>query len=533
MVPRCLAVLRPSLRPFRRRKPGPPSLPAELWSEIFLMLDTAELVVVSRVSRAFNADAIQIYLARQGIPPAVLNSGTLALSGFNLGSREDIVFPVLRTAFFLPPIRKFSCSVYGQRRFQTIRYLATFIGQQPALEDVKLTFFALDPFTGFGATQKVFPRRTVQKEICRLLNCVFPTGRALIITPNRLIISGSARWRMVRPLVAPPRGIRAKVRKTVLAVNLKRRKPTPRDVVLTTLGEVRGTTSRDELVLDALRSLSVKYALSPDGWAVVILNSSTISRLNLNSMLGASAWSQILPLLELSMLLELGMCSTALYTGGPELHDIGMAELDAFLVRHAFIERLEYIPQLSPSPIASSEFSLASLPHLKYLTTTPAHFLHLHRAPNTFPTLVELVLFSPASPLGEYTAKEFTAVLNLLAETIHDSGFCLRFPGAWISVLPEDLMIQCISTLVIVGDFPLDVGALANFAGHFAAGLKRVELQPARQRTFEHLRLADQLGRKLVWLEDVSCSRPEWAPQKATSHPKKTGKEPKIVYDDE
>ncbi|KAJ7659152.1 hypothetical protein DFH06DRAFT_1297311 [Mycena polygramma] len=566
MATGCLAVLRPSLRPFRRRKSAPPSLPAELWSEIFLMLDTAELIAVSRVSRAFNADAIQIYLARQGIPPAVLNSGTLALSGFNSGSREDI-FPVLRTAFFLPPIRKFSCNVYGQRRFQTIRYLASFIGRQPALEDVKLTFFAPDPFTGFGAKQKAIPRRTVQREICRLLNCVFPTGRALIITPDRLIISGSAKWRMVRPLVAPPRGIRAKVRKTALAANLKRRKPTPLDVVLTTVGEIRGTTTRDELVLDALRSVSVKYATSPDGWAVVILNSSSINRLNLNSMLGASAWSRILPLLELSMLVELGMCSTALYTGDPELHDIDMAELDAFLIRHAFIERLEYIPQLppSPSPLTSgSEFSLASLPHLKYLTTTPAHFLHLHRAPNTFPTLVELVLFSPASPapLGDYsyTAKEFAAVLNVLAETTHDSGFCLRFPGAWISSLPSlpsDLSIQCIHTLVLVGfpPFPLSlsVASLATFAGHFAPGLKRVELQPARARTFAHLRLVDALRRRLGRLglgrvEDVECARgPEWGlVQRVECHAEKKkgkksgkgkgkgkGKGVEIVYDDE
>ncbi|KAJ7658802.1 hypothetical protein DFH06DRAFT_1407358 [Mycena polygramma] len=428
------------------------------------MLDTQELVVVSRVSRSFNADAIQIYLARQGIPPAVLNSGTLALSGFNSGSRQDI-FPVLRTAFFLPPIRKFSCNVYGQRRFQTIRYLASFIGQQPALEDVKLTFFAPDPFTGFGAKQKAIPRRTV--------------------------------------------------RKTALAANLKRRKPTPLDVVLTTVGEIRGTTSRDEFVLDALRSVSVKYATSPDGWAVVILNSASITRLNLKSMLGASAWSRILPLLELSMLVELGMCSTTLYTGDPELHDIDMAELDAFLIRHVLLERLEYIPQLPLSPITSSEFSLASLPHLKYLTTTPSHFLHLHRTPNTLPTLIELVLLSPPSPLGDYAAKGFTAVLNLLAETI------------------QDLTIQCISTLVMVGDFPLDVAALAKFAGQFTPGLKRVELQPARQRTFEHLRLVDELRQRLVRLEDVSCSRPEWAPQRVSLHPKKTGTGPKIVYDDE
>ncbi|KAJ7673317.1 hypothetical protein DFH06DRAFT_1359418 [Mycena polygramma] len=266
--------------------------------------------------------------------------------------------------------------------------------------------------------------------------------------------------------------------------------------------------SRDEFVLDALRSVSVKYATSSDGWAVVILNSASITRLNLKSMLGASAWSRILPFLELSMLVELGMCSTTLYTGDPELHDIDMAELDAFLIRHVLLERLEYIPQLPLSPITSSEVSLASLPHLKYLTTTPSHFLHLHRTPNTLPTLIEL--------------------------TIQDPGFCLRFPRlAWISSLPEDLTIQCISTLVMVGDFPLDVAALAKFAGQFTPGLKRVELQPARQRTFEHLRLVDELRHRLVRLEDVSCSRPEWAPQRVSLHPKKTGKGPKIVYDDE
>ncbi|KAJ6589491.1 hypothetical protein B0H19DRAFT_1103953 [Mycena capillaripes] len=501
------------------------ALPYELWSEIFHMLDENTLVVVSRVSRAFNAHSIPIYLARRGIPIADLHAGTLAAGDI---PRPDI-FPVLRTAFFLPPIRKFSCAVWGNSSFQVIRYLASFISQQATLEDVRLTFYNTDPFTGYGRKQKALPRRTVQRAVCRLLDSVTPTGKTLVISPDRLLISGSARWRLVRPIAAPPRGIRAKVRKVALAV--KERKPAGLDLVLHTVGEIRGTMCHDSLVLDQLRSLSIKHSTSAEEWAVVVLDASSIRRLNVKSMLNAADWLRILPLLELPQLVEFSMGRPTV-NGRLELYDIPIAELDAFLIRHTNILHLEYLPQLPPeAPIP--EFSLASLPHLTRLTTTPAHLIHLHHAPNMFRALVELTLLAPAStPMVSLTA-QFMAVLNLLGDSsdanINSAGVCLRFPGAWISSLPAGLAIKCVASLVIFGGFSLDVTALTEFLLPFQSGLKWVEFQPAQGRTFEHMRVMDELRRKLVWLEDVSCVRTGFATQ-IVSHPK-TRKTISFTYD--
>jgi hypothetical protein len=139
-----------------------------------MLLDDAELVAVSRVSRAFNAHAIPIYLARHGMSLADLYSGTFIIPG-----RED-VFSVLQTAFFLPPVRKLSCAVFERNAFQIIRYLGLFLSQQTTLEEVHLTFYPRDLFLGYGplygpaTKKKEITRRIMQREVCRLLNCVTP-----------------------------------------------------------------------------------------------------------------------------------------------------------------------------------------------------------------------------------------------------------------------------------------------------------------------------------------------------------------------
>ncbi|KAF8139313.1 hypothetical protein K438DRAFT_2030651 [Mycena galopus ATCC 62051] len=502
----CFRSLRSSLR-ISHRSPGksqvdPWALPYELWSEIFRMLDIAALVAVSRVSRAFNAHAIPVFLARHGMSAVDLYTGT-----FNVPGRRDI-FPVLQTAFFLPPVRNLSCSVFGSRRFQIISYLALFLSQQTNLEDVHLRFSASDPFVGYGPKQQSLPRKTVQREVCRLLNCVTPSGKTVIITADRVLFSRPARgdlWHIVRPISAPPRGIRAKVRN---AFATKGRKRTKTDLVLTTVGEIYGTVCHDSLVLDELRSLNVKYAPSVDEWAVVVLNASAVQSLNLTPALTATDWSDLLPLLWLPELEELSMGRETAYSA-PELHDIGATDLDAFLIRHQTIERLEYLPQLSPewAPMTGLYF-----PHITRLTTTPAHFIHLHHTPNSFPSLVDLNLFAPASTPVARAAAEFTAVLNLLAATSHieGPGVQLRFPGTWIVVPPSvGLQIRCVSALLIFGDCTRDVGVLAEFISPFEPGLKLVEFQPASRRKFGDMRLVDELRRRVVWLEDVSCLRAE------------------------
>lgn len=147
MATLCLGVLRSSLRIVLSRSRWRKStehleLPNELWTEIFLELDSPSLVAVSRVSRVFNALAVPIYLAFHHVMLPALNAGTLKVPG----DRQDI-FPVLRTAFFLPPIRNLSCMISGKKRYQVIRYLRRFIAQQRELEEIHLVFYE-DPFIG-------------------------------------------------------------------------------------------------------------------------------------------------------------------------------------------------------------------------------------------------------------------------------------------------------------------------------------------------------------------------------------------------
>ncbi|KAF7334646.1 F-box domain-containing protein [Mycena venus] len=494
MTTSCPGALRPFLRwlprssRISRLKSKPLAVPYELWSEIFRMLDNPELVVVSRVSRAFNAHAIPIYLAL----------------------KQPDIFPALQRAVFLPPVRKLSCTVYGTKRFQIICYLASFLAQQTTLEDVYLAFNAPDPFTGFGPKQKPIPRRTVQTEICRLLNCVTPTRKTLFITANKVLISDSARgdlWSL-NPAVAPPRRIQ---HVTILQATLAAKAGRPARpyfrVALNTLAEICGTTYRNSFVLDVLRSLHVKYSPSPDDWAVVVLNAVRAVgwSLNLTPALSAADWSHILPQLDLPHLQELSMGPhETTYSANPELHDIGIADLDAFLIRHRIIERLDYLPQLFPHPLPVSGLSLGSLRYMTRLTTTPAHFIHLHHTPNSFPALVDLILLGAASIPVAHAAADFMAVLSLLGDTteIQAPALRLRFPGSWIAPPPKGLAVQCVRSLLIFGDFAWGVDALAEFLAPFEPGLKVVEFQPTSRSALEQT-LMSGLQRRVVWLEKV------------------------------
>ncbi|KAJ6553267.1 hypothetical protein B0H19DRAFT_1295925 [Mycena capillaripes] len=466
MTTLCLAALRPFLRISSRwprnfqRDPQPLVLPYELWSEICRMLSDDTALVAVSVSRALNAHAIPIYLARHGISLADLDCGTFIIPG-----RED-VFLVLRTAFFLPPVRKLSCAVFAHNALQIIPHLSLFLSQQTTLEDVDLTFYPRDLFLGCGplcgpATKKKITQRVMQREVCRLLNFATPAGKTLVITPDKSLLSGKGGlWHIVQLTVVPPRGSDAKVRKA--AGPVKERKSRT-DVVLNTIGKIHGTTCRDLLVLDVLHSFHAKYVVSPEDWAVVVLNAYSVRCLNLTPALAATDWSLILPLLDLPSLRELTMGRKTVYAAQPELHDIGTAELNAFLTRHKNVERLEYLPELSPRNNSESlGFPLASLRHITYLTTTPVHSLHLQRAhgPKSFPmSLVDLVLLATASTPVARAAAKFMEVLRLLGDT----------------------------TQTEAPDFAQDVDALAEFLSPFEPGLRWVKFQPIPRCTLEYM----------------------------------------------
>ncbi|KAJ7448901.1 hypothetical protein FB451DRAFT_1288114 [Mycena latifolia] len=471
-------------------------LPNELWAEIFRMLENPGLLAVSRVNRAFNALAIPLYLARNTISQADLHAGMLQVPAY-----LDIL-PVLRTAFSLPPIRNLTCNVYGSHRTQLIGFLRRFVAQHPSLQEIHLTFYA-SLFQSRGRFKAHTP-----KKICRLLNDMTRnTGRALIIAGNRGLVSGAERgelWRVVRRVGGPPRGIRARIR------TVTKRTSRAKDVVLKTAGEIQGLMRRDSYILDVLLSIDITYSSSPDDWTVIALNAGVVDHFSLTPGLSAVDWARVLPSLNFRLLQGFSMGRPTGF-GNPELRDVSAADLDAFLARHPRISRLEYVPQLpSASTLGPPTLSLVSLPYLTSLTTTPAHFIHLHSAPNTFPELIELVLFAPPSMPAEFAQRDFAEVLHLLAGS--DSGvhsLRMRFPGAWLAPHPTDLRIECLAGILIFGEFALDAPALAEFLAPFEPGLKRIELHPTDGTMFERKRCVEQLQLQLPWLEDVSCSRAE------------------------
>ncbi|KAJ7689341.1 hypothetical protein B0H17DRAFT_1135147 [Mycena rosella] len=501
-----LSSLRARARMRWRKSHTHPELPNELWFEIFQMLDTTHLVDVSRVDRTFNAIALPIYLARVSISSAALNSGTLVVPEY----RHDI-FRVLQTAFCLPPIRKLVCSVAGDRRFQIISCLQRLIWQERALEEVHLTFYD-DPFAGYGPPhERKIPRRKAQRQVARLLNGTTRPGRTLIVADDRMLVSGSEvgkLWRAVPEYVGPVRGIRSRARKAAAA--MKKRTPVATDLVLSTACEVDGILCRDAHILERLHSLDIVYAAAPTDWTLVVLNAGFINRFSLPAALGAKDWASVLPRLSLPALDEFNMGRRTGY-GDCELRDVACADLDAFLGRHPKVTALEYIPRAASG--ARSTFSLAVLPHLCKLTTTPAHFIHLHHVPNTFSHLMDLVLFAPQStPAGE-AQQEFLEVLGLLARTTggdeQNMSICLRFPGTWLAGdARPPRPIHCVTSMVVFGAFPLNAPAFAEFLAPFAPALRCVTVHPGSgPGSFARWVFVDEVRKRCGWLEDVGCAR--------------------------
>ncbi|KAK7017702.1 F-box domain-containing protein [Favolaschia claudopus] len=536
----CLPVRLPKRLPSFKTAQPRDDLPFELWLTIFHFLDVLALGAVCRVSRAFNICATPLYLQRLGMARADLNSGAFILPP------DTGVFPALRTACSLPPARRLACDISGSTKFQIMHYLRIFISKQTHLEDVDLRLPWKDDFTeGWKEGKKNLPRQVVQKEVCRLLNSIMPRGKTVLIVPDRVILNSSTRkqapsWRLIRRITAPPRGIRAKVRS---ATAVTKRQPTTMDLILRTSScDPDGITTRsDSYALDALFTLNVRYAPahSPGDWSIAVFDSRNIKCLDLTSTLPVLDWHKVLPHLHLPDLEELSMGKAPAYSAS-ELHDIGADTLDAFLIRHRGIERLEYYPQPSHrSDPLHSEFCFAFLDRLTHLTITPAHFIRLHVAPYTLPALTNLILFSPTSIATIDAADEFLLVLNLLALTNkdgngQDDGICLRFPGSWLSPPPPDLSIECISSVIIAGDFILDVDDFVGFLAPFEPGLKMLEVQPAAKRTFQHIEFVDKLRGRVRWLDGITCLRTEYVRGDVKGFAE--GKAPEkadVKYDDE
>ncbi|KAJ6498623.1 hypothetical protein DFH09DRAFT_1446513 [Mycena vulgaris] len=515
-MPLCLGSLLPSLRVLscwgaRTRHWAHPELPTELWFEILHQLDGPELAALTRVNRMLNAIAVPMRLALIGLAPAAITAGEFILPDY----RRD-VFGILQTAITLP-MRTLQCTVAGDKRVHTLACLTRLIGERQQLEDVQLTFYD-DPFTGFGPPrERALPRRAMQRLVARLLNSITRPGHTLIIAGDRVLVSGAETgnlWSVVRDIPYVHGGRRAKVRKAV--ASLKNRPPPMTDLTLRTAGEVDGITARATHTVARLHRIHATYATSPADWSLVVLNGWLVTRLALTAPLGASAWARLLPLLTLPALADLTMGGAAGY-GDAALHPIARADLDAFLVRHPTIAALEYMPAPAPSdatPEPDSVFSLASIPHLTTLTTTPAHFLHLHRAPSTFPCLLDLSLFAPAGTLTADVQRDFTSVLAQLSRTAgdeHTVRIALRVPAVWVTPpSPKARLIHCVASLVLYGPCAQDARALAEFLAPFEPGMRRVyvhDTDTGHCGTFVRMAFADEVQRRAPWLEGVRC---EW-----------------------
>ncbi|KAJ7120595.1 hypothetical protein C8R43DRAFT_1151491 [Mycena crocata] len=493
----CLGALHPPrLLRTRQRRQTTPELPNELWSEIFSMLDRPDLPAISRVNRVFNALAVPMYLATFGVSPAELADGALRIPGY----RPDVL-AVVQTAFFLPPIRKLDCGISGDNKSSRIRFLKK-VEAQKSLQHLRLHCASdlLSPLEDSpeDPNQKPASRITLQKD-------------TLIVTADGSFISGfedGNLWQLVHQR-SSTRGIRAKLRKAATSIKSRTRSPAWTNLVLRASGEVKGTFQRKWCCLEHLYSLDVTYASPRDDWALLVLNARHIRRLNLTSPLTTSQWVHCLPLLELELLFEVEMGSTTTRESH-ELRDMPMADLDAFLTRHMHITRLQYIPELPLILPDVSPFTQAV--SLTHLTTTPAHFIHLHRAPNTFPQLEVLNLFgTPSTPLSQ-SKQQMMTVMGFLEQSAAQ-GVCTRFPGAWISTPSPDLRISTIESMLLFGDFELDLAAMSEYLAPFEPGLKRVEFHPKHAPIYERKQFVDALRSTLpAWLENIYCTRgdPDW-----------------------
>ncbi|KAJ7049336.1 hypothetical protein C8F01DRAFT_1093517 [Mycena amicta] len=382
-VLRALFACFPALRLSSTPIPNPLALPNELWTEIFIMLDTDDILRASRVNRTFNALAMPLYLARFGIKQAAVRAGELEILYARL-------LPLLRTAFFLPPIRRLSCVVAMGGRYEIIRYLSCFLLGSPSSRDrLNIDFDGLNAFSGFDrGSQRLTPQRKMQ--------------RALSVV---------------------------------------------RDLTLLASFNCEGMVTRTSETVDDLRSIDVHYSVGLGGapWSVVILNAGLTKIYKLPASIEDLVpdknltWDDVLPLLAFPNLFELQMTSGTPFGSAMDqdtpLHEISVALMDDFLARHPTIEQLEYLPQLPPldDSLPSTTLGFTALTHL---TTTAFHFVRAFQDPECAPSLVQLRLLDVASrPMTNDVLVELLHILSLRKLETGCETMRLSMPAAWASLV--------------------------------------------------------------------------------------------------
>ncbi|KAJ7052821.1 hypothetical protein C8F01DRAFT_1169002 [Mycena amicta] len=531
----CFPALRLSSTPI----PNPLALPNELWTEIFIMLDTDDILRASRVSRTFNALAMPLYLGRFGIKQAAVRAGELEILHARL-------LPLLRTAFFLPPIRRLSCVVAMGGRYEIIRYLSCFLLGSPSSRDrLNIDFDRLNAFSGFDrGSHRLTLQRKMQRALCVLLNACMPRSRSLVVfghtgrtilldpTPPR---SRRGPWRVVTQPMAPPHsGFRSRLRH---AMHIGR-PAVVCDLTLLASFNCEGMVTRTSETVDDLRSIDVHYSVGRGGspWSVVILNAGLTKIYKLPASIEDFVpdknltWDVVLLLLAFPNLLELQTTSGTPFGSAMDqdttLHEISVALMDDFLVRHPTIEQLEYLPQLPPLdnslPLITLGFTA-----LTHLTTTAFHFVRAFQDPECAPSLVQLRLLDVASrPMMDDVFAGLLRILSLRKLETGCETMRLSMPAAWASLLlntsVEEPQLNTIDSVNLLHLFDLHLrqndsvesllaSLLALISLFDPTSLRILQLQPplsqVQHSSFLRLRVADALRVRADWLEDVVYMR--------------------------
>ncbi|KAJ7231252.1 hypothetical protein C8J57DRAFT_1385487 [Mycena rebaudengoi] len=483
-----------------------PELPDDVWFEIFTCVWDRELLVLSRVCRAFNDMAMRQYLSRRGISAESLDAGVLTMPVSTAPTFSDLC-----TALYLPPIRKLTCTVWGPyRKFWDFPLLRRFIRAHRTLEEFHIRFFDVSAANGRSPT--AIDRHAAQREWCLLLNWICPPGKSLVISDMHAVVfnlEDGARWRVVRQAQAPVRGRMRKI-----ATIAKRNGLPTMDLMLQAVCKIRGETRKELLHVDSLLAVDIMRTPTPAGWSIVSLDAHVLQHLNLaQAMLTSEDWVHTLPLITLPALLYFTMGVSRVYTGFEAESGLGVVSrevLDTFLLRHTTITNLEYMPSILPpiNPSQSPHLSLTSFPDLTHLTTTPAHFIYLNGAPTTkFERLSEVTLFATTSVTLAQVQAEFATVLRLLSENTTGSNIALRIPGKWITPPSEvcTLSISCISSIRLLGDFELTPHIIAWLSLFEHGILLRLELFPRKAVAFARKQFVDKVRKEAPWLEEVSC----------------------------
>ncbi|KAJ7049311.1 hypothetical protein C8F01DRAFT_1183888 [Mycena amicta] len=483
--------------------PNPLALSNELWTEIFIMLDTDDILRASRVNRTFNALAMPLYLARFGIKQAAVRAGELEILHARL-------LPLLRTA-------RLSCVVAMGGRYEIIRYLSHFLLGSPSSRDrLHIDFDGLNAFSGFDrGSQRLTPQRKMQRALCVLLNAVRPRSRSLVVfghTGRTILLDPTpprhrhGPWRVItQPMPPPHSGFRPRLRH---AMHIGR--------------PAVGMVTRTSETVDDLR-----VGLGGAPWSVIYKLPASIEDFVPDKNL---TWDDVLPLLAFPNLLELQMTSGTPFSSAMDqdtpLHEISVALMDDFLARHPTIEQLEYLPQLPPldDSLPPTTLGFTALTHL---TTTAFHFVRAFQDAECAPSLVQLRLLDVAS--RPMTDDVFAGLLRILSLRKLETGcetIRLSMPAAWASLLlntsVEEPQLNTIDSVNLLHLFDLHLrqndsvesllaSLLALISLFDPTSLRILQLQPplsqVQHSSFLRMRVADALRVRADWLKDVICIR--------------------------